>query len=504
MTTTVQTAPPEPSTPTVRFRLIAICLVLALVPLQLDSLVAATAAPTISGDLGGFAHLAWIATSYLLTMAIGTLAAGRIGDQFGRKPVLIAALLIFLIGSIGAGLAGSMGMLIAARAVQGLGAGMTFTSLLAVIADVVPPDRRARYQSIFGAVAPFSMIVGPWIGGVVTDHLSWRWIFFLNLPLIAAALIGVIMLLRLPRRGSAGRVDVAGLGLLAIASTGIVLAMTWGGHQYAWASVQVIGSAVIAMLALVGLIFIERRAEHPLLPPDLFGNRAVLMSVVIMFIGTGAILMGAMNYLPVFLQLVQGRSASNSGLLLLPLLLPAIGVAMITGQLTTTPRRFRPALIIGSTLLAIGCALFATMTVGTSSWLTAGFMIIGGCGIGLLFQTPIVLVQNSAPIEEVGAATGTAMFLRTIGGAIGVGALGSLFTTTLSNYVADHSTAHVGAGDVSALTPAQIHQLPAAAQQLIAHAVAQGNSMMFLVACGAAVIAVVAAFLVPRIAGRSS
>ncbi|HEY9293164.1 MAG TPA: MDR family MFS transporter [Microlunatus sp.] len=492
-----QPAPNPPADTKPRLGLIMASLILALVPLQLDSLVAATAAPTIAGDLGGFGRIAWIATAYLLMMAIGTVTAGRIGDMFGRKSVLITALLIFLVGSAAAGLAGSMTMLIIARAVQGLGGGMVFTTLMAVIADVAPPDQRSRYQGFLGAVAPVSMIIGPWIGGVVTDHLGWRWIFLLNLPLIAVSVIGATVLLKLPARRSGGTIDVAGLITLAIASTGIVLAMTWGGHQYAWDSPQVITVGTVGVIALAALAIIERRAEHPVLPPHLFGNRAVLVSMVIMFLGTGAIMMGAMNYLPVFLQLVQGHSASNSGLLLLPMLLPAIAVAMLTGQLTTKPGRFRPALIIGTSALAIGCGLLATMDVGTPGWLTSVYMIMVGCGIGLLFQTPLVLIQNAAPRQEVGAATGSAMFLRTIGGAIGVGALGALFTSRLTGYLLDHGAASTPT-DVSAMTPDQVHELPAGAQHLIAQATAAGSSTMFWVACAAAAVAVIAALLAPR------
>jgi MFS family permease len=260
----------------------------------------------------------------------------------------------------------------------------------------------------------------------------------------------------------------------------------------------VLSAGAVAAIAVVVLVLVERRAAHPVLPPDLFGNRAVLMSLIIMFLGTGAVMMGAMNYLPVYLQLVQGKSASSSGLLLLPMLLPAIAVALLTGGWTTTARRFRPALIAGTALLALGCGLLATMTTGTAGWLTAGYMVLGGLGIGLLFQTPVVLVQNSAGPEEVGAATGVAMFLRTMGGAIGVGALGSLFTNTLADRIRAHGGPSAGTPDVSALTPEQAHHLPAALQQVVAEAVAAGSSVLFWVATAAAVVALLAAVCIPR------
>jgi EmrB/QacA subfamily drug resistance transporter len=479
-----------------RLALIMVSLALALVPLQLDGLVAATALPTIAGDLGGFDKIAWIAAGFLLTMAIGTITAGRIGDLFGRKRVLLVALSTFLLGSLWSGLAGGMDQLVAARAVQGFGAGMTFTTLLAVVADVVPPAQRARYQGYIGAIAPFSMIIGPWVGGVITDHLGWRWIFFLNLPLVALSIVGAALLLQLPSRPRGGRIDTAGLLAVSLASAGVVLAVTWGGHQHAWGSWQVLGAVALAVAATVWLVVAERRAEHPILPPDLFRNRAVVLAFVVVAITTGAILQGSMNYLPAYLQLVQGRSASSSGLLLLPMLLPAIATAMLTGGWTTTARRFRPALVLGAALLTAACALMASMGTGTSAWLTAVYMAVGGIGVGLLFQTPLVLVQNSAPRREVGAATGAAMFMRTLGGAIGVGAFGAVFTASVTNHVG----AHASGLDVAALTPDQLAKLPGAVQGVVRSAVAAGTSQLFWVAAAVGLVAVAAAVLLPRLA----
>ena len=494
----VQARPGRPSAPARRLRLVMLSLVLALVPLQLDSLVAATAAPTIAGDLGGFNRIAWIATAYLLTMAIGTVLAGRLGDMFGRKRMLLAATSVFFAGSLGAGISGAMTEFIAARAVQGIGAGMTLTTLLAVVADVVPGDRRARYQGMLGAIAPFSMIIGPWVGGIITDHLGWRWIFLLNLPLVALSITGAAVLLQLPAGRRGGRIDYAGLVTIAIASCGIVLAVTWGGHQYAWGSWQVVGAAAVALVALAVLAVVERHADHPVFPPDLFSNRAVLMSFIVMFFGMGAVMAGAMNFLPLFLQLVQGQSAANSGLLLLPMLLPMIAVSLLAGRWISTASRFRPAMILGTAVLTAGCVLLATMSHGTAGWVTAGYMGFVGAGVGLLFQTPLVLVQNNAPAGEVGAATGAASFLRMIGSAIGVGALGALFTSTIEGYLADHTAAGTGGLDVSSLTPGQLGKLPASARSLVSSAVVAGNSALFWTAVGAAAIALIAALALPR------
>ncbi len=489
---------PPTEEPAPRLPLIIVSLVLALVPVQLDGLVAATAVPTIAGDLGGFDRIAWIATAFLLTMAIGTVLAGRLGDMFGRRAMLLAALGTFFVGSLGSGISTSMGELVASRAVQGLGAGMTFTTLLAVIADVVPPERRSRVMGLMGAIAPVSMIIGPWVGGVITEHLGWRWIFLLNLPLVALSIIGAATLLHLPVRARGGRIDVAGLLAVSVASSGVVLAVTWGGHQYAWTSWHVLGAALVAAVAVVVLVVVERRAQHPVLPPSLFRNRAVVSSFVVVFLGTGAIMLGTMNYLPLYLQLVQGRSASSSGLLLLPMLLPAIGTAVATGAWTSRPERFRTAMVAGTALLAGGSALMATMDAGTSAWVTAAFMVVVGVGVGLLFQTPTVLVQNNAAADEVGAATGAAGFMRMIGGAVGVGAFGALFSSTLSGYVADHVPAGQAQPDVTALTPDALAALPAVVRSVVSGAVVAGSSALFWAATAAGLLAVVAAICVPR------
>lgn len=499
MTATAPAATSEAPPPTRgRLILIMVSLVLALVPVQLDGLVTATATPTIAGDLGGLADLAWVATAYLLTMAIGTIVSGKLGDMFNRKWMFLIALGVFFAASAWAGFAGSMGGFIAARAAQGLGAGMTFTTLLATVADVVPAEKRARFQSIFGAIAPVSMIVGPWIGGIITDGLGWRWIFFFNLPLIALSIVGVAVLLHLPRPRRGGRVDLAGLAAVSVMSLGAVLAVSWGGHQYDWLSVQVIGAGLVALAAIVALVPIERRAQHPILSPALFRNRSVLMSFIVMFLAMGAIMMASINFLPLFLQLVQGHSASNSGLLLLPMLLPAIAVALLIGGWTTRGSRFRSVIILGTSITTAACILLATMGTGTPEWATAVYMLLVGAGIGLLFQTPLVLIQNTSPRDEVGAATGAASFFRMLGASIGVGGLGALFTGTIVGHVGAHAGGNGAALDISSLTPAALDHMPDAVRQVVASAVTSGNSALFWAAACAGAAAIIAALFIPR------
>ncbi|WP_165350484.1 MFS transporter [Xylanimonas protaetiae] len=480
--------------PVLQGRRLLLCVVslgIAVVPVQLDALVAATALPTIAGDLGGFASLAWIATAYLLAMAVGTLASGRLGDLFGRRALLVAALLVFGVGSLLSGVAPSMGFLIAARAAQGLGAGMTLTTLLAAVADVAPPEKRAQYQGVLGAIAPVSMLLGPWAGGLVTDHLGWRWVFLLNLPLVAVALLGVVAFLRLPVRPAGGRVDVLGLVASSVAASAIVLAVTWGGNQYPWGSPQVLTAVGVAVVAVAALVAVERRATHPVLPLGLFRDRTVVLALVVLAVAMGTVLMSATNYLPAYLELVQGHSAANSGLLLLPLLLPAIATAGVLGRWTTTPTRIRAALLGGAAVLAAACALLATMTAATPGWQTAAYQVVAGLGMGALFMTPMVLVQNAVPPAVVGAATGTAGFVRMLGAAAGTGALGSVFT----HAVAQRLPAGV---DAASLTPAGVAAMPEAAQHAVRAAVASGSSSLFWVTAAVALVAVLAAVALPR------
>lgn len=283
-----------------------------------------------------------------------------------------------------------------------------------------------------------------------------------------------------------------------------MLAVTWGGHQYAWGSWQVLSAAALCLAAFATLAVVERRAEHPIFPPDLFSNRSVLMSFVVMFLAMGAVMASATNFLPMFLQLVQGRSASSSGLLLLPMLLPAIAVSLLAGTWVSKAARFRPVMILGTSVLAAGCALLATMGLDTPAWVTASYMVLVGSGIGLLFQTPLVLVQNNAPAGEVGATTGAASFLRMIGSAIGVGALGALFTRTIVAYLGDHTAGGPTGLDIASLTPSQLGQLPTSARTLVSSAVTSGNSALFLVAAGAAVLTLLAALALPRDRGLAA
>lgn len=475
-------------------------LLMAILPLQLDALVTATAVPTVVGDLGGFQHIAWVATVYLLAMAIGTLVAGRLGDMFGRKTFHLLALSMFAAGSAWAGLASGMTEFIAARAIQGLGAGMAITTVLAIVSDIAPPHLRARYQGILGAIAPISMIAGPVVGGVVTDHLGWRWIFLLNLPVVAVAIVVAVLLLRLSRPRVVGRIDTAGLALAALSACGVVLCVTWAG-QYGWTSPQSWLAGLIGLLAFAGLVPVERRAAHPVLPIHQLSKRSLVLCIVIMFCGAGAVLMAAANFVPIFQQWSQHQTASSSGLLLVPMLVPAIIMVVVSGQYLTKVAWFRETLIAGAALLTLGCGLLATMTADTPVWLTACFLAITGGGVGMLMKTPLVLVQNNVPPDHVGAATGAVTYFRMLGGALGVAALGTLFSSTVRSDLQSVPHTGVTASVLSTHTPDDVAGLSAPAQRAIAEAVASGISALFWVTLALSAIALVAALAMPRNAG---
>ena len=476
---------------------IMVSLLIAILPLQLDALVTATAVPTVVGDLGGFKQIAWVSTVYLLTMAVGTLVAGRLGDMFGRKTFHLLALTLFFAGSAWTGLSLDMADFIAARALQGLGAGMAITTVLSIVPDIAPAHLRSRYQGLLGVMAPISMIAGPIIGGVLTDHLGWRWIFLLNLPVIAIAITVAAVFLRLPRRQVSGPIDLTGMVLASIGACGAVLAVTWAG-LHGWSSPPVWLAGLVGVLAFAGLVPAELRAAHPVLPVRQLSKRTLVMCIVIMFCGAGAVLMAVANFVPIFQQWTQHQSASSSGLLLLPMLLPAIVMVVACGQYLTKADRFRETLIAGAALLALGCGLLATMTVRSPVWLTACFLAVAGAGVGMLMKTPLVLLQNNVPPDHVGAATGTATYFRMLGGALGVGVLGTLFSSTAQRALQAAPRAGVDASVLSTHTPDDAAGLSAQAQQAVAEAVASGMSALFWVTLVLSAIAVVAAVAVPR------
>jgi EmrB/QacA subfamily drug resistance transporter len=482
--------PPEPSRSKREIYTAMSGLIIAILLAMLDNLIVGTAMPTIVGELGGLAHLSWVVTGYALATAVSTPVWAKLGDLYGRKGVFMASIVVFLVGSSLAGLSQGMGQLIAFRGIQGLGAGGLMVGAMAIIGDLVPLRERGRYQGLMAAVMPVAFIGGPLLGGLLTDHLSWRWAFYINLPLGVLALLVTSVTMHLPGRRGQVSVDWSGAGLLAVGVAALTLLASWGGSEYPWVSAPILGLAALSVLALGAFVSVERRVDEPILPLRLFASRNFTSAVVLTFL-TGLAMFGAVTFLPQFQQMVQGASATSSGLLLLPLMGGMLVTSLLGGQLVSRTGRYRGLLLAGSLLMAAGLGLLGTMEVATSQVTTALWMVVLGVGMGMLMQTTMLVVQNSVGQTDLGAATGAATLFRTIGGSLGVSLFGTLFAEQLPASLS-------GAGG-GRLTPAMLAGLPAAVRDSLQHAVTTGIDLVFRWGALIALLAVVAAWLIREV-----
>ncbi|PYQ55513.1 MAG: EmrB/QacA family drug resistance transporter, partial [Acidobacteria bacterium] len=407
-------------------------LVLAMLLAALDSTIVATALPTIVAELGGLEHLAWIVTAYLLAQTIVTPLYGKLGDLYGRKIVLQGAIVLFLVGSALCGLSGSMAQLILFRGLQGLGGGGLMVTTQAVVGDIVPPRERGRYQGIFGAVFGVSSIAGPLLGGYFTTHLSWRWIFYVNLPLGILAL--VVLGATLPPRPERvrHRLDYAGAGLLALALSAIILATDLGGTTYAWGSPMIVGLTTLAVAATAAFVLAEARAAEPVLPLRLFRNRAFAVASVLALI-VGFALFGSVTYLPVYLQVVGGASPTSSGLMMLPMMGGMLATSILSGQLISRSGRYKAFPIAGTGVMSLGLFLLSRLRPDTGVAALLGMMLVLGLGLGLVMQVLVIAVQNAVDYADLGVATSGSTLFRLIGGSLGTAVLGAIFSARLAH-----------------------------------------------------------------------
>ncbi len=473
-------------------------LLLALILAMLDQLVVSTALPRIVGDLGGLNHLSWVVTAYVLASTITTPLYGKLGDLYGRKRLIIAAIVIFLVGSALSGQAHSMDQLIAFRALQGLGAGGLMVGALATIGDLVSPRERGQYMGYMMAAMMIAMIAGPLVGGYITDSLSWRWIFYINMPIGGAALAYIIAFLHLPRHKVAHKIDYLGAAILAVGATAIVLVTTWGGNQYGWGSAPIMTLIVIAVLSVAAFIWVEFRASEPILPMHVFRNRNFTLATSMSFL-LGLAMFGAMTFLPLYQQTVQRASPTVSGLMLIPMMLGSTVTSLIAGQITVRTGKYKALPIIGGAVMTAGMLLLSNLGVGTSRWTSMAIFVVFGIGMGFLMQITTLIAQNSVDPRDMGVASSSRAFFQQIGGSIGVSIFGVVFFRSLRSAMAAKLGVALPQTIGSQLSPVQVQQMHGPVLHAILYSISQGIESVFIWAAPAAAIVFGLAWLIKEI-----